>query len=404
VYGWLKPTIVLPEGLAAELNPDELKFVLMHELAHVKRHDIALNWLVTMVQILHWFNPIVWYGFHRMRRDHEIACDARVLRQLPHRLHGAYGHTLISLMERYPRAHQFSQGLGIVGNTKRMKERLHMIKQYKTFRKWHIVVGAASLLVVALLAFSENRVGAHDVPAHQTDADSNSIQTKLHQIRVRLEHMDLDTLHDHIRKVHKHGTTEMKDQMHHSLDILHEHGTNDEKDHALRHLKDLDEVEREERESREDAKREHVEIEELKNNSALLRARSSAPGLPEKVRVEMEQERAEVLHELVTAKSKRKVALHDQPKTLYEKTVRLHQGDVKAIEKPYVEKKRMSKAETEQADMRTKLELQMRELKIEQDRLLALQAKLQDQANVLEEKAARIADMKEKMSQEQEHQ
>ncbi|MFP6584446.1 MAG: M56 family metallopeptidase [Candidatus Hydrogenedentota bacterium] len=59
LVGWLRPTILLPVGLTKEISRDELRFVLLHELSHVRRYDIALNWLMTTVQILHWFNPLV---------------------------------------------------------------------------------------------------------------------------------------------------------------------------------------------------------------------------------------------------------------------------------------------------------------------------------------------------------
>ncbi|MCH7709659.1 MAG: M48 family metalloprotease [Myxococcales bacterium] len=49
VFGWRKPTVILPVGLTEDLYTEALHFVLLHELAHVKRHDIAMNWLMTVV-------------------------------------------------------------------------------------------------------------------------------------------------------------------------------------------------------------------------------------------------------------------------------------------------------------------------------------------------------------------
>jgi beta-lactamase regulating signal transducer with metallopeptidase domain len=45
-----------------------LRHVFLHELAHLKRHDIALNWLFAGAQALHWFNPLVWLAFQQARR------------------------------------------------------------------------------------------------------------------------------------------------------------------------------------------------------------------------------------------------------------------------------------------------------------------------------------------------
>jgi len=48
-------------------------------LAHLKRRGIYLGWLTSLLQILHWFSPIIWFAFYRMRADWELACDALVL-------------------------------------------------------------------------------------------------------------------------------------------------------------------------------------------------------------------------------------------------------------------------------------------------------------------------------------
>ena len=42
-------------------------------LGHLKRRDIPTGWVMAALQILHWFNPVVWWGFQRMRADRELA-------------------------------------------------------------------------------------------------------------------------------------------------------------------------------------------------------------------------------------------------------------------------------------------------------------------------------------------
>src|SRR5690606_7593465 len=56
LYGFFSPRLLLPAGLKDRFTSKELRFVFLHELAHVKRHDIAMNWLLTSLQMLHWFN------------------------------------------------------------------------------------------------------------------------------------------------------------------------------------------------------------------------------------------------------------------------------------------------------------------------------------------------------------
>jgi beta-lactamase regulating signal transducer with metallopeptidase domain len=76
LFGFVRPRLLLPTGLAKSFSLTELRYVFLHELSHIKRRDILVGWVVTVLQILHWFNPLVWLAFHRMRVDRELACDA----------------------------------------------------------------------------------------------------------------------------------------------------------------------------------------------------------------------------------------------------------------------------------------------------------------------------------------
>ncbi|MBI4660188.1 MAG: M48 family metalloprotease, partial [Verrucomicrobia bacterium] len=64
--GFVRPRLLLPENLLASFSPRELRYVLLHELAHVKRLDMAMNWVVTALRVLHWFNPVIWFAFRRL--------------------------------------------------------------------------------------------------------------------------------------------------------------------------------------------------------------------------------------------------------------------------------------------------------------------------------------------------
>lgn len=79
IVGLFRPTILLPAGLARRLAPLELRMLLMHELAHVRRHD---NWwllLQGLVAAPLFFHPVVWLCGHQMRQEAEQACDDLVL-------------------------------------------------------------------------------------------------------------------------------------------------------------------------------------------------------------------------------------------------------------------------------------------------------------------------------------
>src|SRR4029079_3552248 len=70
----LKPTIVLP--LESESwTLDRRRAVLLHELAHVRRHDLVGHTVGRFACALYWFHPLVWTAAKRLRSESERACD-----------------------------------------------------------------------------------------------------------------------------------------------------------------------------------------------------------------------------------------------------------------------------------------------------------------------------------------
>lgn len=72
--GFLKPTIVLPAD-CERWSADRRRAVLLHELAHVKRHDLVGHTLGRVVCALYWFHPLVWTAAKQLRNESERACD-----------------------------------------------------------------------------------------------------------------------------------------------------------------------------------------------------------------------------------------------------------------------------------------------------------------------------------------
>ncbi len=95
--GLFRPILLMPEK---PMEGRELRYALLHELTHFKRHDIWLKSLCLLVQCLHWFNPAVWYMAHLIERDTELGCDEEALRCLPAAEHAAYGETILHAVER----------------------------------------------------------------------------------------------------------------------------------------------------------------------------------------------------------------------------------------------------------------------------------------------------------------
>ncbi|MCP4550206.1 MAG: M48 family metalloprotease [bacterium] len=79
VAGLIKRRLVLPAGILS-WKTESLRSVLLHELAHIKRQDIARLIVLDLVRSLCWFNPLVWIGVRRATLAIEMACDDIVCR------------------------------------------------------------------------------------------------------------------------------------------------------------------------------------------------------------------------------------------------------------------------------------------------------------------------------------
>jgi beta-lactamase regulating signal transducer with metallopeptidase domain len=95
--------VILPASLSAELESDQLRWVLAHEFAHVQRHDHLVRWLEWIACVTFWWNPVAWFARANLREDEEAACDALVLERL-----GAgtkpYARALLAVVENLSRA------------------------------------------------------------------------------------------------------------------------------------------------------------------------------------------------------------------------------------------------------------------------------------------------------------
>jgi beta-lactamase regulating signal transducer with metallopeptidase domain len=119
--GVWKPRVVLPEGLAESLASDALRDVLVHECAHVVRHDGWVGLLQRLVGTLFWPHPLVHYASSQLTRAREEVCDNHVLRcGSP----GGYARTLLALTEQCLPMGAARPGLGILGARWTLAERV----------------------------------------------------------------------------------------------------------------------------------------------------------------------------------------------------------------------------------------------------------------------------------------
>jgi beta-lactamase regulating signal transducer with metallopeptidase domain len=91
-----RPVILVPEFLPTKLSEKELRAVLLHELAHIRRGDLWLNCAQTILQVIYFYNPLLWLANGVIRRIREQAVDETVLVTLSDNA-GDYPETLLNV-------------------------------------------------------------------------------------------------------------------------------------------------------------------------------------------------------------------------------------------------------------------------------------------------------------------
>ncbi len=79
VVGQLRPVILMPAGLLISLPVAQIEAILLHELAHIRRHDYLVNMLQLAVESLLFYHPAVWWISGIMRAEREHCCDDMVV-------------------------------------------------------------------------------------------------------------------------------------------------------------------------------------------------------------------------------------------------------------------------------------------------------------------------------------
>lgn len=166
--GTRHPTVVLEE----DERPRNQKFLLMHELMHVRYRDTLFRTLAFLAVALHFYNPLIYLFFREVKKCMELHCDENVVPELSEEECIAYGHLLINnAMQPQPKlAVPFASN-----NYSTVKERIALIKSPAKKRILMAIVTAIVLIPVALLptlAYEVPRIAIND-PGEIDFADSD---------------------------------------------------------------------------------------------------------------------------------------------------------------------------------------------------------------------------------------
>lgn len=151
VTGLLRPLLLLPPGFEQNFTAEEKQLILHHELMHLKRGDLPLNTLLCVLLALHWFNPLLWLAFFKVRADREAACDAQVLENATPQRRSAYGHALLKIESAFAPLRLSLGFIGILQRHASLRARIRSIAAPTRTRPLTGLVVTACMLAMTFL-------------------------------------------------------------------------------------------------------------------------------------------------------------------------------------------------------------------------------------------------------------
>ncbi len=204
VCGWWRPVILMPRQFPERLSASQMRSVLLHELAHVKRGDVWLNHAQTFLQLLYWWHPLVWLANAHIRRVREQAVDEAVMVAMG-RDAEAYPATLVEVAKLAFLRPAMALGLvGILESKTALKQRITQLVSRPVprtaglgFAGLAAIVGLAGLLLPmahgarAVAPVAQNAVGtAPSKPSPATAPVGGSRSTTITRLVGPLPNLD----------------------------------------------------------------------------------------------------------------------------------------------------------------------------------------------------------------------
>ena len=150
LYGFFRPTILLPADIMSWTTPAERQAMIQHELAHIERWDALVNFFQTTVQLVFFFHPLVRYACRQLSIEREMACDDSVVRRGA--IAAVYAESILKVAERTLTRRHMHQ-LALFSTKQTLERRLDMIltndRMRVTTRQWRYMIAPAMLIAIA---------------------------------------------------------------------------------------------------------------------------------------------------------------------------------------------------------------------------------------------------------------
>lgn len=149
VTGLFRPTLLLPHE---RYELPELRYILRHELCHLKRHDMLFKLVLLAANAMHWFNPVVYLMLRQADEDIELACDSAATDDLDRAERAAYSRTLLAAVQSNVRALPATTCFG--STVERLKRRITNVLGAQKKRGLGVVALVLALTLTAGCAVS----------------------------------------------------------------------------------------------------------------------------------------------------------------------------------------------------------------------------------------------------------
>ncbi len=181
LIGFFRPVVILPDK---KYEVMKLRNILMHEITHMLRYDIAVKWLLIFLGAVHWFNPLVYFVRREINRACELACDEAVIKSFDISEKQQYGDTLIAVAADSIR--KMPRSITMFEEKENLKERLGAIMKYKKHSKRTIIVASVILVTVVctILGFSTLR-GVENKHSYADNYPLSQDQKNIKEIELR---------------------------------------------------------------------------------------------------------------------------------------------------------------------------------------------------------------------------
>ena len=193
--GFWSPRIVVPETILTEQASSRLQHVLVHELAHLVRGDLWMNWVLLLARTVYWFNPVMGWVIREMQAEREAACDDLSVRVLGESNRWDYAQTIVDLASNLARIEIAPAFIGLISSARRLTTRIDRLVQTSQSVPMGMSFVICLVLGIAVIGLTDSTfpVRANALAADETPAQVEEPEAEEKTISLRgrcLDHED----------------------------------------------------------------------------------------------------------------------------------------------------------------------------------------------------------------------